>query len=155
LEKIADRPVMIAGAGVMVAGVALTPMVTGLAGLMVLWGIVGFGFSFTQTPIGRILNRSAREQDRPAVFAAQFALSHAAWLGATFGMSVAAYGLALTGAVAMIAVLRLWPRVDPIKLAHDHPELPSDHPHLQDHEKDHHHAFVIDGLHRRWPSARA
>jgi MFS family permease len=164
LEKIADRPVMIAGAGVMVAGVALTPLVTGLAGLMVLWGIVGFGFSFTQTPIGRILNRSAREQDRPAVFAAQFALSHAAWLvtyplagwlGATFGMSVAAYGLALTGAVAMIAVLRLWPRVDPIKLAHDHPELPSDHPHLQDHEKDHHHAFVIDGLHRRWPSARA
>jgi len=131
---------------------------------MVLWGSVGFGFSFTQTPIGRILNRSAREQDRPAVFAAQFALSHAAWLvtyplagwlGATFGMSVAAYGLALTGAVAMIAVLRLWPRVDPIKLAHDHPELPSNHPHLQDHEKDHHHAFVIDGLHRRWPSGRA
>jgi len=80
LEKIADRPVMIAGAGVMVAGVALTPMVTGLAGLMILWGIVGFGFSLTQTPIGRILNRSAREQDRPAVFAAQFALSHAAWL---------------------------------------------------------------------------
>lgn len=31
LEKIADRPVMIAGAGVMVAGVALTPLVAGIA----------------------------------------------------------------------------------------------------------------------------
>ncbi|MBC7737388.1 MAG: MFS transporter, partial [Candidatus Saccharibacteria bacterium] len=136
LTRMADRPVMITGAGVMVAGVAVTPLVTGLTGLMVLWAIVGFGFSVSQTPIGRILNRSAQGQDRPAVFAAQFALSHAAWLvtyplagwlGSSFGLPVAAYGLAMIGAVAMIAVLWLWPRLDPTVLAHDHPDLPPDH----------------------------
>ncbi|MBC7738351.1 MAG: MFS transporter, partial [Candidatus Saccharibacteria bacterium] len=154
--------VMITGAGVMVAGVALTPLVTGLPGLLVLWAIVGFGFSVSQTPIGRILNRSAQGQDRPADFAAQFALSHAAWLvtyplagwlGASFGLPVAPYGLAMIGAVAMIAVLWLWPCLDPTVLAHDHPDLPPDHPHLQG--LDHRHVFVIDGLHRRWPTGHA
>jgi sugar phosphate permease len=60
--------------------VALVPLVESLAVLIALWGLIGFGFSLTQTPIGRIINRSAREADRGAVFAAQFALSHACWL---------------------------------------------------------------------------
>jgi len=160
LQRIADRAVMIGGAGLMVAGVAATPLVTGLVGLMLLWAIVGFGFSFTQTPIGRILNRSSREQDRPAVFAAQFALSHAAWLvtyplagwlGAAFSLTTAALGLAALGAVAMVVVIRLWPAHDPVAVAHDHPDLAPDHPHMRDHAGGHRHALVIDGLHRRWP----
>ncbi|MDO8983046.1 MFS transporter [Cypionkella sp.] len=164
LERLADRPVMIAGAGLMVAGVAVTPLVPGLSGLMALWAIIGFGFSFTQTPIGCILNRSSREEDRPAVFAAQFALSHAAWLvtyplagwlGSAFSMSAAALALAAVGAAALVAVIRLWPKHDPIEVLHDHPDLPADHPHLHDHADVHRHALVIDGLHRRWPSRRA
>lgn len=160
LQRIADRAVMIAGAGLMVAGVAITPLVTGMAGLMLLWAAVGFGFSFTQTPIGRILNRSAREQDRPAVFAAQFALSHACWLltyplagwlGAAFNLTTAALGLAAVGTVAMIAVIQLWPSLDPVEVAHDHPDLAPDHPHMRDHIAGHRHALVIDGLHRHWP----
>jgi MFS family permease len=163
LERLADRPLMIAGAGLMVAGVAATPLVAGLAGLLVLWAGVGFGFSLTQTPIGRILNRSAREEDRPAIFAAQFALSHAAWLvtyplagwlGAAFGLPAAALGLAAVGALALVAVIRLWPAVDPEMLDHDHPDLPADHPHLQG-EVPHRHALVIDDLHPHWPRARA
>ena len=75
LERLADRPVMIGGAGLMVAGVALVPLVGSLAALITLWALIGFGFALTQTPIGRIINRSAREADRGAVFAAQFALS--------------------------------------------------------------------------------
>lgn len=160
LQRIADRAVMITGAGLMVAGVAITPLVTGMAGLMLLWAGVGFGFSFTQTPIGRILNRSAREQDRPAVFAAQFALSHACWLltyplagwlGAAFNLTTAALGLAALGTVAMIAVIQLWPSLDPVEVAHDHPDLAPDHPHMRDHIAGHRHALVIDGLHRHWP----
>ena len=160
LQRIADRAVMIGGAGLMVVGVAVTPLVTGLVGLMVLWAIIGFGFSFTQTPIGRILNRSAREEDRPAVYAAQFALSHAAWLvtyplagwlGSSFSLAFAALGLAGVGAVAMFAVIRLWPAHDPVEVAHDHPDLAPDHPHLCAHMDGHRHALVIDGLHRRWP----
>lgn len=161
LERLADRPLMLAGAGLMVAGVAVTPLVTGLAALMALWTGIGFGFSLTQTPIGRILNRSARPEDRPAVFAAQFALSHACWLvtyplagwlGSAFGLTQAALGLAVMGAVAMAVVLRLWPAFDPAEIEHDHADLPPDHPHLQaGHVSAHRHAVVIDALHPEWP----
>jgi MFS family permease len=162
LERLADRPVMIGGATLMVAGVALVPLVGSLATLIALWAVIGFGFSLTQTPIGRIINRSAREADRGAVFAAQFALSHACWLvtyplagwiGAGAGLSVAAISLAVIGAVGLAAVLRLWPADDQTVLPHDHPDLPPDHPHLAEHGPHHAHAVVIDDLHRRWPKA--
>jgi MFS family permease len=162
LDRLADRPVMLGGAGLMVAGVAVTPLMPGLVALMALWAVIGFGFSLTQTPIGRILNRSARPEDRPAVFAAQFALSHACWLvtyplagwiGANAGLSAAAITLAVMGAAGLAAVLRLWPASDQTILPHDHPELPLDHPHLAEHGKQHAHSIVIDDLHRRWPKA--
>lgn len=162
LERLTDRPVMIGGATLMVAGVALVPFVASLSALIALWAAIGFGFSLTQTPIGRIVNRSAREADRGAVFAAQFALSHACWLvtyplagwiGAGAGLSVAAIVLAIIGAVGVAAVLRLWPSDDQAVLAHDHPDLPPDHPHLAEHAPHHAHPIVIDDLHRRWPRA--
>ena len=162
LERLQDRPVMIGGAGLMVAGVALVPLVGGLASLITLWALIGFGFSLTQTPIGRIIYRSAREADRGAVFAAQFALSHACWLvtyplagwvGAGAGLSVTALLLAGIGSIGLIAVLRIWPAEDDSVLSHDHPDLPPDHPHISQHGPQHSHAFVIDDLHRRWPKA--
>lgn len=162
LDRLADRPVMIGGAALMVAGVALVPMVGSLAALIALWAVIGFGFSLTQTPIGRIINRSAREADRGAVFAAQFALSHACWLvtyplagwiGAGAGLTAAALVLAGIGALGLVAVLRIWPAQDASELAHDHPDLPPDHPHLAQHGPHHAHPFVIDDLHRRWPRA--
>ena len=162
LNRMQDRPVMIGGAALMVAGVALVPLVASLASLVVLWALIGFGFSLTQTPIGRIINRSAREADRGAVFAAQFALSHACWLvayplagwvGAGAGLSVAAVLLAGIGALGLVATLRIWPAQDERVLSHDHPDLPPDHPHLAQHGAHHSHAFVIDDLHRRWPKA--
>jgi MFS family permease len=162
LGRLADRPVMIGGATLMVAGVTLVPLVAGLASLIALWALIGFGFSLTQTPIGRIINRSAHEADRGAVFAAQFALSHACWLvtyplagwvGAGAGLSVAAFVLAGIGALGLVAVLRIWPAEDNAVLPHDHPDLPPDHPHLSQHGPQHSHAFVIDDLHRRWPKA--
>jgi MFS family permease len=162
LDRLADRPVMIGGAALMVAGVALVPLVGSLITLIALWAIIGFGFSLTQTPIGRIINRSAREADRGAVFAAQFALSHACWLvtyplagwiGAGAGLTTAALVLAGVGALGLMAVLRIWPAQDASELVHDHPDLPPDHPHLAEHGPHHAHAFVIDDLHRRWPRA--
>jgi MFS family permease len=162
LDRLADRPVMIGGAALMVAGVALVPFVGSLITLIALWAIIGFGFSLTQTPIGRIINRSAREADRGAVFAAQFALSHACWLvtyplagwiGAGAGLTTAALVLAGVGALGLMAVLRIWPAQDASDLVHDHPDLPPDHPHLAEHGAQHSHSFVIDDLHRRWPRA--
>jgi MFS family permease len=163
LNRLADRPVMIGGAALMVAGVALVPLVGTLAALILLWAAVGFGFSLTQTPIGRIINRSANPADRGAVFAAQFALSHACWLvtyplagwvGASAGLGVAALVLAAVGAAGLVAVLRLWPAADMAELPHDHPDLAPDHPHLAEHPSGHKHRFVIDELHRSWPAAR-
>lgn len=160
LDQMEDRPVMIGGACLMVAGVALVPLVGSLPALISLWAVIGFGFSLTQTPIGRIINRSARETDRGAVFAAQFALSHACWLvtyplagwiGAGAGLSVAALALAGIGAAGLIAVWRLWPANDTSILHHTHPDLPPDHPHLAGHGPEHRHPFVIDDLHHRWP----
>ena len=162
LKWATDRPVMIGGAGLMVAGVAGVPLIDSFATLLVLWGVIGFGFSLTQTPIGRIINRSAREADRGAVFAAQFALSHACWLvtyplagwiGATAGLSASALTLAAIGAVGLAVALRLWPARDPEVVSHDHADLPPDHPHLREHGLLHAHALVIDDLHRRWPKA--
>jgi MFS family permease len=160
LTQLEDRPVMIGGAAAMVVGVAGVPLVGTLSGLIALWAIIGFGFSLTQTPIGRIVSRSAREADRGAVFAAQFALSHACWLvtyplagwiGAWAGLSAAALSLAAIGMLGLVAVLLLWPAQDPAVLGHHHPELPPDHPHLRAHGADHVHALVIDDLHRTWP----
>jgi MFS family permease len=160
LSHAADRPVMIGGAVLMVVAVAAVPLVSAFPLLMGLWALVGFGFSLTQTPIGRIINRSAREADRGAVFAAQFALSHACWLvtyplagfiGAQAGLSSAALLLAGIGALGLSAALRLWPAHDPRVVPHEHPELPPDHPHLREHLAAHAHALVIDDLHRRWP----
>lgn len=160
LARLDDRPVMLGGAGLMVVGVALVPLVGSLALLIALWALIGFGFSLTQTPIGRIINRSAHEADRGAVFAAQFALSHACWLvtyplagwiGAGAGLGPAALVLAAIGTVGLVAVQRLWPATDQAILTHDHPDLPLDHPHLAEHGDHHAHAVVIDQLHRRWP----
>lgn len=162
LDRLADRPVMIGGAALMVAGVALVPLVGSLVALIALWAMIGFGFSLTQTPIGRIINRSSHEADRGAVFAAQFALSHACWLvsyplagwvGAEAGLSAAALVLAAAGAAGLVAVLRIWPAREDIAPAHDHPDLPADHPHLAGHGARHAHPYVIDDLHRRWPHA--
>ena len=161
LESLADRPVMLTGASLMVAAVAIVPLVNGLGSLMPLWFLIGFGFSLTQTPIGRIVNRSAQPQDRPAVFAAQFALSHACWLvtypmagwiGAGFGLNTAALALTGLGLASLAVALRLWPATDLSEVPHSHADLPAGHPHLALHGASaHSHAFTIDGLHPRWP----
>lgn len=163
LRQLEDRPLMLGGAVLMIAAVAAVPLASGLAGLILLWALAGFGFSLTQTPIGRILNRSADEGDRPALFAAQFALSHACWLvtypvagwlGAGLGLSVVALVLAGVGAAAFTVTLWLWPTHDPETLEHAHPDLAPDHPHVLAHTKgrQHRHRFVIDGLHPHWPT---
>jgi MFS family permease len=161
LAVIEDRRLMLGGGGFMILAVAAVPIVATLPALMALWAVAGFGFSLTQTPIGRILNRSADEADRPALFAAQFALSHACWLvtyplagwlGALAGLSSVALILAALGTAALLMTRTLWPANDPGTLAHAHPDLGSDHPHLSRHGTPHAHAFVIDDLHPRWPS---
>ena len=80
LERVPDRRAMLTGAGVLAIGMPIGPLAGSLASLIPLWFVLGLGYSLTQTPTGRLLRRSAHAEDRPALFAAQFALSHACWL---------------------------------------------------------------------------
>lgn len=158
LERVADRPAMLAGAALLVAGMALGPLVGSLAALAPLWALIGLGYSLVQTPVGRLLRRSARPAERPALFAAQFALSHAAWLltypmagwvGAGAGLDAAFIVMALIGAAGGLAALLLWPAAGAGDRLHGHPDLPADHPHLRDAgPAPHRHAPMGDALHR-------
>lgn len=136
------------------ADVALWP------GLLVIWLLLGLGYSAVQTPSGRLLRRSAHAEDRPAIFAAQFALSHACWLityplagwlGAALQVSVTFGVFALLTFASVTIAARVWPSDETGDLAHRHDDLPVNHPHLTGAGGHHAHAFVIDDLHRQWP----
>ena len=62
------------------AGLLLGLAEPSLVALLPIWLVLGAGSSLVQTPAGRLLRRSAQEGDRPTIYAAQFALSHACWL---------------------------------------------------------------------------
>ncbi|MEE9453016.1 MAG: MFS transporter [Paracoccaceae bacterium] len=166
LDKTGDRLPMLGGAAVLTAtmfiGAALfsTPPAFGV--LLGLWALAGMGYSAILTPAGRLLRRSSDAAERPALFAAQFALSHACWLltyplvgwlGVAFGIAAAFLGMGILSAGAVVLSFVFWPKQTGGILAHTHADLPVDHPHLkgaQDHT--HTHAFLIDTLHPRWPT---
>ncbi|WP_454693400.1 MFS transporter [Achromobacter aegrifaciens] len=164
LDKMADRPVMVTGAAVLVIGTAIGTLVPSYAMLLPLWLVIGFGYSVAQTPSGRLLRRSAHAEDRPAIFAAQFALSHACWLicyplagrfGAALGLQSTFIVMSLIGLAGVVLGLWLWPAGDPSYIAHDHPDLSPDHPHMREHsdQRRHRHPLIVDDLHRGWPRA--
>lgn len=169
LDQLADRRVMIpaaAGLGAVLLGFAVLVRVQGTVSwpaLLITWGLLGLGYSSILTPTGRLLRRSAEPADRPALFAAQFALSHACWLvtyplagwlGSSAGIPVTLAVLGVVTLAGTALAAGFWPADDPEAMAHTHPDLPDDHPHLREYPaqgQEHAHAFVIDDLHRRWP----
>lgn len=167
LDSHPDRRVMIGGAIVpciallalsLVSLVYDTQWIPLLAG----WFIIGIGYSAVLTPSGRLLKRSAHAEDRPAVYAAQFALSHACWLvtyplagwlitvpGATVAFAV----LALLAGIGLAGGLLLWPKESSEAVEHSHDDLPTDHPHVRD-GRTHSHPIIIDDYHPHWPRMR-
>jgi MFS family permease len=168
-KRVTDRMVMLAGAGLLVAGLLLGPFATSWPTLLSVWALLGLGNGLVLTPSGRLLRRSAHAGDRPALFAGQFALSHACWLltyslagglGATIGPGPTFLVLAVLAMAGLGAAAALWPRHDPEEIDHHHPELSPGHPHRAAEYRPvpagaggfrHRHAFVIDDLHRQWP----
>lgn len=162
LDRVPDRTTMLGGASLLAAGTLAAATLPSFASLLPLWFVLGLGYSTAQTPSGRLLRRSANPEDRPALFAAQFALSHACWLiayplagwaGSALGLPVTAGVLAVTAASAVVIALVVWPADDPEVIEHGHGDLPADHPHLgrTDDGGRHAHAFVVDDLHPAWP----
>lgn len=178
LQGRAPRPVMLAGAGVLSVALLLGAFSPGLILSLGLWFVLGAGAALIQTPSGLLIVRSCHEEDRASVFAAQFALSHSAWLLAypLVGLSGAWLGLPatfgvmgiLSGASTLIAV-RLWPSLDPSEIEHEHSEVEHSHEGCEDlhHSVDmprtanrhkhlkrrHTHNFIIDDHHPAWPRA--
>jgi MFS family permease len=161
LDRIPDRTVVISGALALAIGLALGPLVaTTYPGLLALWLVLGCSYSLTLTPVGRVLRRSAHAEDRPALFAAQFALSHACWLiayplagyvSASLGAAAAFWSLAILCGAGAIVTAAIWPAREDVSVEHSHDDLPADHPHVAPTTSTHAHEYIIDDLHRRWP----
>lgn len=126
LDRISDKPAMLAGA---VALPVLLLIAAGVMGadalsqdaqwwvLLVLWLLTGAATSLILTPSSRLLRRNSTEENRPAVFAAQFSLSHACYLityplagvvGAALGLANVALILALIGVVGVLVAFVAW-----------------------------------------------
>ncbi|ATL26222.1 MFS transporter [Streptomyces formicae] len=126
LDRIAARTVMMTGAGVLVGATtaAVTLVATDLAtwtGTAVIWSVIGIGMALIITPTGKVLRASVTRSAIPEAFAAQFSLSHlawlvtypvAGWLGTNAGFVLTWSVLATLAAAGAITAHLLWPRHD-------------------------------------------
>lgn len=172
LDRLPDRRVMMFGALMAAAVLIIFGMRIQLAGwvswpsLLGVWFLIGLFYASILTPSGRLLRRSAHAEDRGAVFAAQFALSHACWLvayplagflGNTTGMAFMMSALGGLAAVSLVAGYFVWPHEDSSVIEHSHDDLPPDHQHFSEiapssGTRRHRHVFVIDDEHTVWPT---
>ncbi|MFJ9442277.1 MFS transporter [Kitasatospora sp. NPDC101235] len=127
LDRTPDRSVMLPAAFGIVGLFALLAAVTAAGTgawrwpvLLTVWAAFGAVGSLILTPTGRVLRDSVAEEDLPAVFAAQFSLSHgcwlltyplAGWLGATLGLTEASAALGVVTSAAGVLAARAWRRV--------------------------------------------
>lgn len=146
LDSVPDRPVMLVGGLVMACGVGLMSTAPEFLWVLPIWFLTGLGWSLVQTPAGRVVNRSSTAPDRPAYFAAQFAISHGCWLlfypiagqlGTRIGIDTTA--MILAGGILLFTALaaKLWPREDESELEHSHD--PVSHAHEHRHGEHHNH----------------
>lgn len=169
-----DRRVMMTAASLLSLLMLVLAIYTSFVGLpgwpifLTTWALGGMFYSAILTPSGRLLRISSHSEDRPSLFAAQFSLSHVCWLvtylvaglgGSALGLPTTLFLLGGLASASLVFARVVWPRDDPSRISHSHPDLPSDHPHLQDptlgapqsgHQ--HRHAFVIDDEHHHWPT---
>ncbi|XWN29658.1 MAG: MFS transporter [Devosia sp.] len=189
LHTIPARTAMVGGAALSAAVLVVAPFwlsaAQPIASAVPVWLLLGVGASLVMTPSALVLRRSCHAEDRPALFAAQFALSHACWLvaypaagilGSRIGLDGTFLVLSAATALGVVAALLLWPRQDPEIVEHTHEEM--EHAHAHTHDAHHRHAhegpatephshrhrhspvrhahvFIIDDHHRHWPRNRA
>ncbi|HEX6345834.1 MFS transporter [Umezawaea sp.] len=169
LDRYGDRLVVVRAAQLLSVTllVAVPALSWGWPVLLGLWAAIGAGGALVLTPGARLLRRSADSPDRPALFAADFALSHACWLlcypltgvvSTVAGLPAALLVLGAITACSTAAAVRLWPRHDPEVVEHEHDGLAPDHEHLCDAARvggrwRHAHPYRIDEFHDRWPTA--
>ncbi|NML51273.1 MFS transporter [Streptomyces sp. R302] len=124
LDRVAARTVMTTGAGVL-AGATAAAAALAAAGLLTwtatatVWSVIGVGMALVITPTGKVLRASVARNAIPEAFAAQFSLSHlawlvtyplAGWLGTSAGFAVTWSVLAALAGAGAVGALLLWPR---------------------------------------------
>ncbi|MET9230376.1 MFS transporter [Lentzea sp. NPDC003310] len=158
LDRCADRVVVLrAAAGLVAVLFAGTFFAGGWTTLLVLWALIGAGCSLALTPGARVLRRSADPADRPALFAADFALSHACWLlcyplagwvATAAGVTTAFVVLGVVTGVGAVCAWRCWPTHDPEVIEHSHSSPDGG-------VWTHSHEFRINEDHARWPELKS
>ncbi|TFB46295.1 MFS transporter [Cryobacterium tagatosivorans] len=129
LERYPERRVMLLGCGILPVGMLLVALLAGAAaspaawaGILATWFVLGAATALVLTPSARLLRRASDDSNRPAVFAAQFSLSHACYiltyplagvLGSLLGLPATALILAVIAAAAGLVAARAWPRAIP------------------------------------------
>ncbi|MEN8348309.1 MFS transporter [Acinetobacter nosocomialis] len=162
LEKFDDRSVMLTGTVILVIGLFSGYFIASYDWLLALWFVLGIGYSVSQTPTGRLIRKSASSENRTALFAAQFAFSHACWLityplvgwlSTHFGTLFTFIPMAIIALSALSFAYFIWPKNDDLVLSHTHHDLPAGHEHLVNHSHngEHAHEYVIDDYHHKWP----
>lgn len=174
LDRLSPRSVMLTGSAGLTLLLSIGSVLPGEAWFIAAWAGLGAMAALVQTPAGLLLRQSSHAEDRPAVFTAQFSLSHACWLiayplagwiGAGAGLPAAFLLLAGLAALGTVAALALWPRHDPLEVEHTHDAIAHSHGARADghHAEDttdgphrheplrHKHRFVIDDHHPVWP----
>ncbi|MFI2411447.1 MFS transporter [Streptomyces sp. NPDC018947] len=141
LDRVPARTVMTTGAGVLVAGTTAAVALTAAGavtwtGTAVIWTGIGIGMALVITPTGAVLRASVARNAVPEAFAAQFSLSHlawlitypvAGWLGTSAGFTVAWSVLAVLAGAGAAGALLLWPRHEG-RAAVTSPVTPARHP---------------------------
>lgn len=124
LEKVRDKTVMLGGALALPVLLAMSAPLIAFGdgepqwiGLLALWLLMGASISMILTPSARLLRRNSTEENRTAVFAAQFSLSHACFLityplagvvGTALGLPWVALILAGLGIAAALLAVGTW-----------------------------------------------
>ncbi|MGW7442742.1 MFS transporter [Kitasatospora sp. NPDC054795] len=124
LDRLPDRTVMLPAAFGIVGLFALLAALTAAGPgawrwpvLLAVWAAFGAVGSLILTPTGRVLRDSVAAEELPAVFAAQFSLSHgcwlltyplAGWLGATLGLTAASVALGAVALASGVLAARAW-----------------------------------------------
>ncbi len=141
LKSVQPRLCMLTGGFILSVSVLAGALMPGIGVLILLWFLMGAGMSIILTPVGRLLTISSRENDRPALFVAQFSLSHgcwlityplAGWLGVQVGLMGAFIVLGLVAFFSAVVAMLLWPQQDPEHLEHTHSETNHGHYHYHD-----------------------
>lgn len=146
------------GGGVLITASLLGANYVGLAPLILLWAIAGFGQSLINLSLQTLIADRTPTNMQGRVYGAHFAWSHlwwagayplAGWLGTTFADRTFLYG-SLMG-LALLFVVHLF--LSPDRFSHTHSEFSHIHPH--DHDFQHHHEHLtgveIDGSTHQHP----